>query len=172
MNLTIADPADLERIVWLVNDAYRGSSKTPGWTHEASLFAGQRIDVASLRASIEKDGATILVMRKDRDIVGCVSLQPLDEHEWYLSMLAVDPDRQIAGVGKAIMAGAERFAQERGAWQIKISVINVRAPLIAWYERIGYARTGAVEQLPDDAAVGTPLRGDLALITLVKQVSR
>ena len=49
MNLTIADLADLERVVRLVNDAYRGSSKTPGWTHEASLFAGQRVNVASLR---------------------------------------------------------------------------------------------------------------------------
>jgi ribosomal protein S18 acetylase RimI-like enzyme len=170
MSLTIAEAADLERIVTLVNDAYRGSSKSPGWTHEAGVLAGQRIDVASLRACVRNEGSTILVMREDGDIAGCVALQPLDDHAWYLSMLAVDPDRQIAGMGKAIMAGAERFAQERGARQIKISVINVRMSLIAWYERIGYVRTGAVEPFPDDATVGTPLRNDLALITLVKPV--
>jgi ribosomal protein S18 acetylase RimI-like enzyme len=170
VKLTPADPTDLERIVGLVNDAYRGSSKTPGWTHEASLFAGRRVDVASVRASIESEDTTILVMKAEVDIVGCVSLQTLDEHTWYLSMLAVDPDRQTGGVGKAIMAGAERFAQERGARQIKISVINLRASLIAWYERLGYKRTGAVEPVPDDTTVGTPLRGDLVLLTLVKQV--
>jgi ribosomal protein S18 acetylase RimI-like enzyme len=172
VNLTIAGPADLERIATLVNDAYRGSSKAPGWTHETGLLAGQRIDVASLRASIENEGSTILVLREGDDVVGCVALQALDGREWYLSMLAVDPDRQIAGLGKAIMAGAERFAQERGAQRIRISVINLRASLIAWYERIGYVRTGAVESFPDDITVGTPLRGDLALITLVKPVSR
>jgi ribosomal protein S18 acetylase RimI-like enzyme len=170
MSLTIAEAADLERVVKLVNDAYRGSSKTPGWTHEARLLAGQRIDVASLRASIANGASTILVLRTDGDIVGCVALQPLDDHVWYLSMLAVDPDRQIAGMGKAIMAAAERFAQERGARQIKISVINVRTSLIAWYERMGYARTGAVEPFPDDTTVGTPLRNGLALVTLVKPV--
>jgi N-acetylglutamate synthase-like GNAT family acetyltransferase len=171
MNLTIADPADVERVVRLVNDAYRGSAKSPGWTHEAGLLAGQRIDVASVRASIANETSTILVLRTDDDIVGCVALQPLDDKAWYLSMLAVDPDRQITGMGKAIMAGAERFAQERGARQIKISVINVRTSLIEWYERMGYARTGAVEPFPDDAAVGTPLRHDLSLVTLVKQIS-
>jgi ribosomal protein S18 acetylase RimI-like enzyme len=150
VHLKTADPADLERIVKLV--------------------AGQRVGVASLRAAIGKDDTAILVMRADADIVGCVSLQTLEDDTWYLSMLAVDPDRQAGGVGKAIMAGAERFARERGAQRIKISVINLRASLIAWYERLGYRQTGAVESLPDDSAAGTPLRGDLALVTLAKQV--
>jgi ribosomal protein S18 acetylase RimI-like enzyme len=168
VNLTIAEPADLELVVKLVNDAYRGSSKTPGWTHEVGLLAGQRVGVASLRASIE-EGSTILVMRKDDDIVGCVALQAPDSREWYLSMLAVDPDCQADGLGKAIMAGAERFARERGAQQMRISVIDQRVSLIAWYERIGYVRTGASEPFPyDDPTVGTPLRGDLALVTLIK----
>jgi hypothetical protein len=52
---------------------------------------------------------------------------------------------------------------------VKISVLNVREALLAWYERQGYVRTGAVEPFPyDDATVGTPLRSDLALVTLTK----
>jgi ribosomal protein S18 acetylase RimI-like enzyme len=171
VSLTIANPADLDRVVTLVNDAYRGSSKTPGWTHETALLAGKRVDSASLRAMIEKGGSTILVMSDDRNLVGCVALQALDQRQWYLSMLAVDPDLQAGGLGKSIMAGAEKFAREHGAQQIKISVINLRAPLIAWYERQGYIRTGAVEPFPyDDATVGTPLRTDLSLITLTKSL--
>jgi ribosomal protein S18 acetylase RimI-like enzyme len=171
MSLTIANPADLDRIVELVNDAYRGLSKTPGWTNETTLLAGQRIDSATLSAMMGEKCSTILVMRDDRDIVGCVALQPVDQCEWYLSMLAVDPSRQADGLGKAIMAGAERFAEERGAQQIRISVINLRASLIAWYERQGYLRTGAIEPFPyDEATVGTPLRSDLSLITLAKSL--
>jgi len=171
VNLTVASRADLDGVVTLVNDAYRGSSKQPGWTHEMTLLAGKRVDSASLSAMIEKDRATILVMRDGRDGVGCVALQPVDRVEWYLSMLAVDPDRQADGLGKSIMAGAEKFASERGAQRIKISVINLRASLIAWYERQGYIRTGAVEPFPyEDPTVGRPLRDDLSLITLTKSL--
>ena len=147
MNLTIADPADLERIVWLVNDAYRGSSKTPGWTHEASLFAGQRIDVASLRASIEKDGATILVMRKDRDIVGCVSLQPLDEHESYCRSRSRPRSsdsrsrKSYHGRCRAIRAGAGRVAdQDFGDQRARATYRVVRG--------LGYAANGRRRATP------------------------
>jgi hypothetical protein len=67
-------------------------------------------------------------------------------------------------------AGAEKFARERGAQRIRISVINLRDSLIAWYERQGYARTGAVEAFPADPSVGTPLRDDLALVALTKSL--
>ncbi len=170
MKIEVANPADLERIVALVNDAYRGSSKTPGWTHETALLAGQRIDPAGLRALIA-NGSTILVTRSGRDAVACVALRPLDHGEWYLSMLAIDPDHQASGLGKAIMSGAEKYARERGAQRIRISVINLREPLIAWYERQGYSRTGVIEPFPyDDPAIGTPLRDDLTLVTLEKSL--
>lgn len=169
MHVEIARKTDLERIVGLVNDAYRGSSKSPGWTHETALLAGQRIGAAAVRAMIEQADSTVLVIRHESDVVACVSLQRLDNSDWYLSMLAVDPEHQAYGVGKAIMAGAEQFARERGATRMKISVINLREALMAWYERQGYVRTGTVEPFPyDDATVGTPLRSDLVLVTLAK----
>jgi ribosomal protein S18 acetylase RimI-like enzyme len=169
MDVDTARTADVDRIVALVNDAYRGSSKTPGWTHEAALLAGQRTDAATVTATITQECTTVLVSRQGNDIVACVTLQRLDKHDWYLSMLAVDPEHQTHGVGKNIMAGAERYAAERGGRRMKISVVNVREPLIGWYERQGYVRTGANEPFPyDDASVGTPLRRDLALVTLAR----
>jgi ribosomal protein S18 acetylase RimI-like enzyme len=104
---------------------------------------------------------------------GCVALRRLDDDTWYLSMLAVDPDHQVGGVGKAIMRGAEVFAHERGGQRMKISVINLREPLIAWYERQGYVRTGDIEPFPyDDPTVGTPRRDGLALVILNKSLNR
>ena len=174
MEIDIARQTDVNRIVALVNDAYRGASKTPGWTHETALLSGQRVDAASVIATLAKPDSTILVMKHGGDLIACVALQLLDAAaEWYLSMLAVDPERQVGGVGKAIMAGAENFAYERGAQRIKISVINRRDSLIAWYERQGYVRTGDVEPFPsDDPTVGTPLRDDLALVILRKELNR
>ena len=170
MQIDVARRTDVDRIVELVNDAYRGTSRAPGWTHETHLFTGARVEAAAVTKLIQPDRSTVLVMRHDGAIIACVALERLDDSEWYLSMLAVDPARQTSGAGKAIMAGAERFARERGAERMRISVINLRDSLIAWYERQGYARTGAVEAFPDDPTVGTPLRDDLALITLTKSL--
>ena len=171
MQIDVARLADVDRIVELVNDAYRGTSQAPGWTHETHLITGARIGAAAVTGMIQPDRSTILVMRKDGVMVACVALERLDDCDWYLSMLAVDPGHQKYGAGKSIMAGAERFARERGAERMKISVINVRDSLIAWYERQGYVRTGAVEAFPDDPTVGTPLRADLVLITLAKPLA-
>lgn len=168
MQIDVARRTEVDRIVALVNDAYRGTSREPGWTHETHLFSGARIDAAAVSGMLQPDRSTVLVMRQDGAIIACVALERLDDSEWYLSMLAVDPARQTVGAGKSIMAGAERFARERGAARMKISVINLRDSLIAWYERQGYVRTGAVEAFPDDPTVGRPLRDDLTLLTLTK----
>jgi ribosomal protein S18 acetylase RimI-like enzyme len=171
MQIDVARRTDVDRIVELVNDAYRGTSRAPGWTHETHLFTGARIDAAAVAGMIQPDRSTVLVMREDAAIIACVALQRLNDREWYLSMLAVDPGRQTYGAGKSIMAGAEKFAQERGAERMKISVINLRDSLIAWYERQGYVRTGVVEAFRDDPAVGRPLREDLALVALTKPLA-
>jgi predicted N-acetyltransferase YhbS len=171
MQIDVARRTDVDRIVELVNDAYRGTSRAPGWTHETHLFAGARVEPAAVMKLIEADRSTVLVMRHEGAVIACVALERIDRSEWYLSMLAVDPARQTVGTGKAIMAGAEKFARERGAQRMRISVINLRDSLIAWYERQGYARTGAVQPFPDDPTVGAPLRADLALITLIKPLA-
>lgn len=168
MQLTQATNEDLAPIVDLVNQAYRGAA-APGWTSEIELLSGPRIDLQSLTALAANGPAMIMVAKAGAERLGCVSLTPGDGGQWYLSMLAVNPATQTGGVGKAIMASAEQFARERGATSIKISVINLREALIAWYERRGYRQTGEVGAFPyDDPSVGTPLRDDLALVTLIK----
>ena len=167
MQTEIASPADLDRVVNVVNDAYRGSSKAPGWTDERALLAGQRTDLEALKILMERN--TVLVARDGNEVVGCVAVRPIDNDQWYLSMLAVDPECQAGGVGKTIMRDAETFARSRGARRMKISVVNKRDTLIAWYERQGYTRTGVVEPFPyEDPSVGHALRDDLALVMLTK----
>ncbi len=174
--MQVAERGDFESIARLVNDAYRGASKTPGWTNESELLSGPRVDVAALEAMTEDDGAVVLVTRDGTSgaVSGCVALRPLGadeagENAWYLSMLAVDPDGQKGGAGRAIMAAAEAHVRERGGCTVKISVIQQREALIEWYERGGYVRTGIVEPFPyDDPSVGTPLRDDLKLVELKK----
>ena len=47
----------------------------------------------------------------------------------------------------------------------------MRDTLIAWYERLGYRRTGAVEPFPyGEDRYGEPRRGDLSLVVMEKRL--
>jgi ribosomal protein S18 acetylase RimI-like enzyme len=85
-------------------------------------------------------------------------------------MFAVRPDQQGGGVGRALLAEAERIARE--GWhcrEMRMTVISIRDALIAWYERRGYRRTGQYKPFPyGDARFGIPKRDDLRFELLVK----
>jgi GNAT superfamily N-acetyltransferase len=91
-----------------------------------------------------------LCVRGD-EIVGSVHLQ-LNRGVGYLGLFVVKPTIQGSGIGKQFMLAAERAAQ--AAWGIRkmtMTVITVRAELLAFYERRGYRRTGKLIPFPADA---------------------
>jgi len=170
--LAVAGEDELAGIVALVNSAYRGDSARQGWANEADLLDGPRIDEATLRGDLGRAEARLLVLREaaggERATggpLGCVWVEPAGEGVWYLGMLTVRPDLQDRGMGRAILAGAEAFARERGAQRMRMTVIGVRGTLIAWYGRRGYAGTGETQAFP-----GEPERADLRFVVLEKAV--
>ena len=170
-----ATKADAAELAGLINAAYRGQMNIAGWTNEVGLLAGTRADAASLSALLAQAKATILLMRRRADarVLGSISVEPMGEALWYISLLAIDPEQQNCGYGRLLLAEAERFAHERGARTARMTVIRQRETLIAWYERRGYRRTGEIIPFPyDDPSVGTPLRDDLQLIVLEKPFLR
>jgi ribosomal protein S18 acetylase RimI-like enzyme len=48
-----------------------------------------------------------------------------------ISMLAVAPELQAAGLGRDLLADAEQFAADRGVTSAKITVVEQRETLIA-----------------------------------------
>src|SRR5687768_266385 len=101
-SISAATEEDLEELATLVNSAYRGESAQAGWTNEAHLLAGERINVKLLRAEMHAPGVTILCLRQEKKLVGCVSLSLKEEGEkiCYLGMLTVSPARQNAKLGQ------------------------------------------------------------------------
>jgi hypothetical protein len=70
-----------------------------------------------------------------------------------------------------MLDASEDAIRQRGAKRIRISVVNVRQNLVAWYERRGYAQTGEREPFPyGDDRVGRPLRDDLEFVMLEKEL--
>src|SRR5262245_31502287 len=168
-----ATAADARALVALVNSADRGESSKAGWTTEADLLGGQRVDVEGLTAAIATPGNVILVHEQNHEPIACVHLARTDE-DCYLGMLTVRPTAQGSGLGAQLLEAAERWAVDHwSSRSIHMTVIVQRDELIAWYERHGYRRTGESKPFPyGDERFGLPKRGDLAFEVLCKELSR
>ena len=164
-----AVPADIPALVALVTSAYRGDVSKQGWTTEADMLDGQRIDPDVLARDIERDRSRILLAERDGLLLACAHVAE-DEGAGYFGMFSVRPDLQGGGVGKAMLAEAERVARDE--WRLpamRMTVIDIRDELIAFYERRGYVRTGTKKPFPyGDERFGIPKRDDLRFEVLEK----
>jgi GNAT superfamily N-acetyltransferase len=174
MILAQAVEADYAPIVDLVNLAFRGVGLSASWNSEADFIEGERLTGSLLREDVSaKPDARLLTYREDPkgELLGTVWLEPKKDGVWYLGLLTVRPDLQDRQMGRALLAAAEGFARQRGACRIRMSVVNVRKTLIAWYERRGYLLTGETQPFPyDDQRFGRPLRDDLHFVLLEKDI--
>ncbi len=170
LSFRIASLTDGEAIVRLVNSAYRGESSRDGWTTEADLLDGQRTDATEICRLIDMRDSLFLLCLSDNVIIGSVHLQKLDEVAAYMGMLVILPVLQGKGVGKRFIREAEELAQARWeAARIQIQVITYRNELIAFYERLGYCRTGEIKPFPDDPRFGIPKVPSLKFEVLERQ---
>ena len=166
-----AVPADAPGLVLFVNAAYRGDSSKRGWTTEADLLDGQRTDDGKMSEMIEGDGSRVELAFDDAGrLAACVYLRKEASGACYLGMLTVDPGRQASGLGRRMLAHSEEVAKAWGCDRVRMTVIDVRAELLAWYERRGYARSGATEPFPDNPRFGLPKVPDLRFAELVKEL--
>ncbi|MFT3755139.1 MAG: GNAT family N-acetyltransferase [Pseudoxanthomonas sp.] len=169
-----ATPADIPAVVALVTSAYRGDASRAGWTTEADILDGERIDPAVLAEDIARPHSRVLLAQHDGELLACahVAIEHPDEKPGagYFGMFAVAPGLQGGGIGKAMMVEAERIVRDE--WQLpvmRMTVIDARAELIAFYVRRGYMRTGIFKPFPyGDARFGTPKRDDLRFEVLEK----
>ncbi|MFJ3821213.1 GNAT family N-acetyltransferase [Streptomyces nodosus] len=166
-----ATDADADALVALIESAYRGESSRTGWTTEADLLEGQRTDPEGVLGVVKSPDSRLLTVERDGTIVACCQLEHRGEHA-YFGMFAVSPALQGAGLGKAVIAEAERMARRTwGVSEMHMTVISVRDDLIAWYERRGYRRTGRMTPFPyGDERFGIPQRDDLQFELLVKSL--
>ncbi|MFC4502789.1 MULTISPECIES: GNAT family N-acetyltransferase [Streptomyces] len=166
-----ATDADVDALVALVESAYRGDDSRAGWTTEADILQGQRTDPEGVREVIKSPDSRLLTVEREGRVVACCQLEHRGDHA-YFGMFAVSPTLQGAGLGKVVIAEAERQAREIwGATEMHMTVISVREDLIAWYERRGYRRTGRTSPFPyGDERFGIPQRADLEFELLVRKL--
>jgi len=166
----IATESDIPALVALVTSAYRGEASRGGWTTEADLLDGARIDPEVLRADLARPRSRVLVADGSDGLAACAHVAD-DGDAGYFGMFAVQPGLQGGGLGARVLAECERVAREE--WSLpamRMTVIDLRETLIAWYLRRGYRRTGIFKPFPyGDERFGIPLRDDLRFELLEKR---
>ncbi len=161
---------DVPVLVTLVRTAYRGGV---GWTTETAFLDDERIDAPGVTEKITNpQGAVLVATDGTGSIIGCCELVDRGEGLTYFGMFAVDPTLQAAGMGRDLLARAERYAA--ATWRtrtMEMTVIAQRHELIAWYVRRGYTVSEETRPFPYDHLVnGSALRDDLYFAVLTRTI--
>ncbi|MFJ4186595.1 GNAT family N-acetyltransferase [Kitasatospora sp. NPDC089509] len=168
----IATAADVPALVELVESAYRGEASRAGWTSEADLLGGRRTDAEAVAEAVGHAEGLVLLAERDGELLACCQLERRGDRA-YFGMFSVRPGLQGGGIGRVVLARAERLAgEEWGVGAMEMSVIEQRPELIAWYERRGFHRTGEFSPFPyGNERFGVPRRPDLRFERLVKELN-
>lgn len=81
--------------------------------------------------------STLLVAEEAGALVGSVMIGE-DGHRGWVYYLAASPDRQRAGIGRALMQAAEIWLAARGVWKVQLLVRGENLGVRAFYEKLGY----------------------------------
>jgi ribosomal protein S18 acetylase RimI-like enzyme len=123
LTITSIEDRDIPEVVAL----WERCGSTRSWNDPAG-------DIALAR----RDGnATVLLGRDDSALVASV-LVGHDGHRGWVYYVTVDPDRRLAGYGRAIMAAAEDWLRARGIEKLQLMVRGDNEKVHAFYEALGY----------------------------------
>ncbi len=167
--------ADVAAVVDLVESAYRGERSKAGWTTEADLLKGQRTDPELIADGdrVLRQPAGVGDRRAWVAYSACCVIERRDGGVAYFGTFAVRPGLQGGGIGKQLLAEAERAARDDWACAaVEMTVIGQREELVAWYVKRGYSPTGETRPFPyGDERFGLPQTDDLYFVVLAKSLT-
>lgn len=86
-----------------------------------------------------ESGSVHLVAHEGDTVLGCVLFNPEDAHGGRLFQMAVAPHLQGQGLGARLVRSLEEELRRRGFTHVHL---HARAPVVPFYERLGYAVYG------------------------------
>lgn len=106
----------------------------------------------SRKCAAQPDLFLVARLSLTRQIVGTV-MAGYEGHRGWINYLAVDPDHQRQGIGRRLMAEAERLLNDLGCPKINLQVRGSNRAVLPFYERLGFA-------IDDTVSLGKRLRQD------------
>ncbi len=87
--------------------------------------------------------SAVLVWDDKGDIIATVMVGH-DGHRGVIYYLAVDPSRQREGLGREVVAAAEKWLSDLGVWKINLLVRNDNEGARGFYEKLGFSESAVV----------------------------
>lgn len=102
---------------------------------------------ARLAALAAESISIALVAERDGVVVGVITAHSIasihdDVKVTWITTLAVSSAVRQSGIGRILVAAAERWARERGSPRISVTTALHRAVAHTFYERLGYEHSG------------------------------
>ena len=129
--LRMAGADDVARIVALLNAAF---------AMERAFIDRDRTSAAEI-AQYLSTGTFFVVDGEDGTCASCMYLEQRGDR-LYLGMLAVDPTQQGRGLGRQMIAEAERHAVSLGCHAVDIRIVDRRTELPPFYRSLGVVDNG------------------------------
>jgi ribosomal protein S18 acetylase RimI-like enzyme len=127
---------------------------------EAVIALWQRCGLTRRWNDPRKDIRRKLAVQPDLFLVGvfdgqiaATAMVGYEGHRGWIQYLGVDPQRQRLGLGREIMAEAERLLRDAGCPKINLQVRTSNTGVIEFYRRLGFA-------LDDVVSMGKRLEHD------------
>ena len=181
LNFRKMQERDIPFVEQLVQAAYRGGMADVAWKNEHDIVSGPRITESGLHDLLHSSRSLVVVAEKQAEneqtgsqaeLCGCVLVEEEVPGTVVVGMLAVGPNSQNLGLGRKLVEAAESTArQEFRAVKAHMHVACVRSELLAWYERLGYAKTGEMKPFPGPEAGIQPLREGLEFAVIEKIIA-
>ena len=124
--------ADAVVALWLLVFPEYGDSTRP-----------QRDPRANVMRKLAFDDGLFWLAELDGRIVG-TAMAGYDGHRGWIYSLGVHPEARRAGVGRALLAEAERALRARGCPKVNLHVISTNAGALAFWRSAGFAQDDVV----------------------------
>jgi ribosomal protein S18 acetylase RimI-like enzyme len=111
--------------------------------HEAGLVVPWNNPRADLERALDCPSSTVLAATRGESLVA-TAVVGHDGHRGWVYYLAVDPDSQGRGYGRAMMDACERWLADRGVPKLNLMVRVGNEPVLGFYEALGYGRDEVV----------------------------
>jgi ribosomal protein S18 acetylase RimI-like enzyme len=158
---------DAPAIVQLINSAFRPDANSKGWTSEAALVQGERINLEMVTKQIIEPKNVVLLGLINEKIIACVHIDGTSP-EAYMGTFAVDASSQDKGVGRALGKYAEDYAtQYLNACAFITLALEPRKEIIQLNLRLGYLPTGRIFPYPNKG-IGTPIKKNIVMLEMRK----
>jgi GNAT superfamily N-acetyltransferase len=154
---------DINSIISLVNDAFMEDAffKIPERRQRLKKYKDDPFGVENIEDIVKVSDfiACFSAIEDTKEMLGCIRVEVADQKSTAsFGMLSVPKRNQRRGIGRQLVLAAEDWARQKNCSRMEISVVNIRTPVVEFYERLNYKAFG--EPIGFDEMLGGKFLGD------------